>query len=233
MKKFTPLLIVIFFVVFVLIGYLLASTVFKDRQEPKLTPTSEIQETLQQKNYLIFLVDDLRSKNPELLAIWSVLGTDSPTDKVFFLSLFPTTVFSKNDQLVSLFSLRNDSTLTASSFRRLKSVFDIKTEGYFIIDNASYLSFAANAGIDQLEILTETPKTIEEVDALRSSTSEFFKTICDLFSSGAATSFFSKIDWNATIPTHMASNKNLNEINGLIDQMGELPGINTCKVILP
>jgi hypothetical protein len=233
MKKSTLFIIIILFTFFVLIGYLLASKVLKDHQDLKVTSTPETQEKIQQNNYLFFLVNDLQSKKPELLAIWSVVATESPTDRMYFLSLFPSQDFSTNEQLVSLFSLRKDSTLTPSSLRRFTRVFNLNTEGYFIIDNTSYLSFAANASIDQLEILTETPKTIEEVDALQNSTSVFFNSICDLFSSGAATSFFSKIDWNATMPAHMVSDKKPDEMIDLIDQLGELPGINTCKVILP
>jgi hypothetical protein len=233
MKKSTLLVIIILFAVFVLIGYLLAAKLFTSHQETKLPPTPEAQETLQQKNYLVILVNDLQSKNPELLAIWSVLATESPTDMINFISLFPTVNYSTNDQLVSLFNLRNDSVLTTTSLRRLSRVFDLKTDGYFIIDNAAFLTFAANAGIDQLEVLTETPKALEEVGSIRSSTSEFFNTICDFFSSGAATSFFSKIDWNAAIPAHMESDNTPDEIIGLIDQMSELPDVNTCKVILP
>jgi hypothetical protein len=233
MKKTTLLIIVILFIVFVLIGYLLASKVFNNYQDRKVTPTPETQESLSQNNYLVFLVDDLQSKKPGLLAIWSVLAAEIPTDNVYFVSLFPTQDLSSNEQLASLFSLRKDSTLTASSLRRFRRIFNLETEGFFIIDNASYLSLASNAGMDQLEVVTETPKTIEKVEALRSNTSEFFKTICSLFSSGAATSFFSKIDWNTTMPAHLVSDKNPDEIIGLIDQLGELPRINTCKVNLP
>lgn len=233
MKKTTPLIIVIIFAGFVLIGYLLASRVFKNHLEPRVTSTPETKVTLQQKNYLVFLVNDLQTKKPGLLAIWSVLATDSPTDKVFFVSLYPTADLSTNEQLLSLFDLRNNSTLTSSSYRRLTRLFNITTDGYFIIDNTSYLSFASNAGIDQLEVINNTPVSAEEVNALRSSTSSFFKSICDLFSSGAATSFFSKIDWSTTIPDHMVSDKTTGDITGLIDKLGNQTEFNTCKVILP
>lgn len=233
MKKFTLFITIFIFCVFVLIGYLLASSVGKNTKDSPLPPTPETQEILQQSNYLVFLVDDFQSKKPQLLAIWSVLVSEPSPKKMFFFSLFPTINFSTNDQLISIFALRNNSTLTASSMRRLKRVFDLKIDGYFIIDNASYLSLAANAGIDQLEIISETPRTVDEVKVLRFSTSKFFNTLCDLFSSGATTSFFSKVDWNALMPAHLVSDKTSDEMKALTDQLSSQSEVNTCRVILP
>jgi len=233
MKKFFPLILVVLFSSFVLVGYLLASKVLKKDQGSVVVQSTETPEPLEQTNYLVFLIDDLQAKKPALLAIWSILSSTSSDSALFFVPLFPTTSISTNDQITPIIKLQKDKTLTASSVRRLSRVFDLKFDGYFIIDNNSYLAYAADAGIDQLGVLTEIPTTNEDIELIRTSTSKYFTTFCDLFTTGAANAFFSQIDWSNSIPAQLVSDKSTEEITSLIDLLDANSPIKTCKVAVP
>jgi len=233
MKKFFLLILLILFSCFVLVGYLVASKVLKKDQNSAVMQSPQTLDPLEQTNYLVFLVDDLQSKKPALLAIWSILSSTSLDSALFFVPLFPTTSLSTNDQITPIFKMQKDKTLTASSVRRLSRVFDLKFDGYFIIDNNSYLAFAADAGIDQLGVLTKIPATNEDVELIRTSTSKYFSTLCDLFTTGAENAFFSQIEWGNSIPVHLVSDKSADEITSMIDHLGTISPIKTCKVAVP
>lgn len=233
MKKSFPLILLVLFSSFVLVGYLLASKLMKKEPTSLVTQRLETPVPLEQKNFLVFLVDDLQSKKPELLAIWSVLSSANSNSNLFFIPLFPDSNISTNDQIIPIFKVQKNKTLSANTIRRFSRVFDLKYDGYFIIDNNTYLAFASDAGIDQLGILTKTPATIEEIELIRASTSNYFSTLCDLITTGASTAFFSKIDWGTAIPGQVVSDKSADEILSMIEILNADSPTKTCKVAVP
>ena len=105
MKKFTLLLAIILFSGFILIGFKLAARVFPLRQSSRSETSLPSPEPLDQSNFLLFQVNDLQIKNPQLIAIWVNLKSTSPANEIFFYSLYPTTSLEKNEQIKSIFSL--------------------------------------------------------------------------------------------------------------------------------
>jgi hypothetical protein len=233
MKKFTVVLAVILFSGFVLIGFKLAARVFPLRQASQTETSLPPPEPYEQSNFLLFQVNDLQIKNPQLIAIWVNLKSTSPTSELFFVSFYPTTSLEKNDQIKSIFSLTRDHQLTASSFRRFKRIFDLAFDGYFVVDNSGLLSLASNASVEQLELISDSPQSLESVALVQKSGKVFLSKICDLLSSGAGNSFFSQVDWITLMPAHFISNKTLDDFQGLIVQDNLSSENKTCNVIIP
>ena len=233
MKKFTVLLAVILFSGFLLIGFKLAARVFSLPHASQTETTLPSPEPLEQSNFLLFQVNDLQIKNPQLIAIWVNLKSTSPSSELYFVSLYPTTSLEKNEQLKSVFSLTRDDQLTASSFRRFKRIFDIAFDGYFVIDNSGLLSLASNASVEQLELISDSPQSLESVAIVQKSGKVFLSKICDLLTSSAGNSFFSQIDWTTLLPSHFISSKTFVDLQGLMDEENLSSEHKTCNVIIP
>ena len=167
MKKLTPLFVLILFSVFILIGYKIAARVFPLRKPaiPEINPSPS--EPGIQSNFLLFQVNDLQAKEPQVIAIWAGLHSISSADEVFFISLYPTINLETNQQIKSIFSLTRGDLLTASSYRRFKNLFDFSLDGYFVVDNSGVLDLASKAGVDQLELINDSPETLESVTLVK------------------------------------------------------------------
>ena len=233
MKKLTPLFVLILFSVFLLIGYKIAARVFPLRKPaiPEINPSPS--EPGVQSNFLLFQVNDLEAKEPQVIAIWAGLHSISSTDEFFFISLYPTVNLVTNQQVKSIFSLTRGDLLTASSYRRFKNLFDISLDGYFIIDNSGLLDFASKVGVDQLELINDSPETVESAILVEKSGKVFLNSICDLLESGAGNSFFSKIDWATLTQAHLSSSISPTEIQNLIDGTILADKTISCRVIIP
>jgi hypothetical protein len=233
MKKFTLIFAIILFSVFILIGFKLAGRIFPPHQAALTETRPPSPEPQEQRNFLLLQVNDLQIKDSQLIAIWVNLNSISPAHEYVFVSLYPTINLEKNDQISSMLTLTRDRQLTASSFRRYQRIFDVSLDGYFIVDNTGLLSLAANASVDQLELISESPQSLDSVTHVQKSGKVFLSRVCDLLSTGAGNSFFSQVDWTTQMPAHFISSMKLEELQGLIDDGNLSSQHDPCNVIIP
>ena len=123
--------------------------------------------------------------------------------------------------------------MTSSSYRRFKHIFDLAFDGYFIVDNSGLLSLASNASVEQLELISDSPLSLDSVAIVQKSGKVFLSKICDLLSSGAGNSFFSEVDWITLMPAHFISSKTFDDLQGLMDEESFSSELKTCNIIIP
>lgn len=234
LKRFLPSLLILLFIGFLFLGYIIAKRVFPgNSSKPVETPYTE-SEVLSQSGFLLFQVSSLEQKDAQLISAWIVIDADSTTGhQLFFINVYPVADLAKSEQLHSLFSLTRNETLTPSSFRRYKRIFNLPLNGYLITDNSGFLSLASIAGIDQLVIYNEPAQTIDAVHSIQKSGEIFLSRICDLLISGAGNSFFSQLDLEFLLPGVLTSDLSTSEISALINHVREFPSSYSCKVIIP
>lgn len=233
MKKFFFIAAVIVFIGFVWFGFKTASSLFASRTENLDIESGTSQKQLVQSNYLLALVNDLTTDSPQLISVWAILNYPSVPPQVVFLPLFPTMYANTNQEITTAFKLSNNRKLTKSSRAELEKIVDLTFDGYFIVDNAALLRIAAYAELETLEIFSVPAASPESITVLQQNISSFFAAFCRLSTTGASNSFFSQIEWAQLQPDHFSSNVTLDELLLLIENVNNVPALETCQVLPP
>lgn len=234
-KKIIPIFIIILFLGFIFFGFKLAQKFFPGHQSTPLVSSPAPDELISQSNYFLFQVNDFSQKHPQLIAIWMVIDASTPSgEEIFFIPLYPSiTDVEKNEQIASIFSLNKEDTVVSSAFRRLRRLFNLEIDGYFVTDNTGFLNFASIAEVEQVEIFAESPQSIEAAEHVQASGNVFFTRVCTLLTSGASNAFFSQLDLSVLMPASLTSNIPGEVIQPLFDEINQTAQIASCRIILP
>jgi hypothetical protein len=233
MKKIFFIAAVIVFVGFVYFGFKTASTLFASRSDPLDTNIGTPQAHVLQSNYLLVLVNDLAEDSPQLIAVWAVLDYPSTPPQLVFLPLFPGIDTEINREFTSAFALSASSRLTKRSMGEIEKIADFDFEDYFVVDNAALLRFASYAEMETLEIFNLPAESPESITILQNNIGSFFTAFCRLSTTGASNAFFSQIEWNQLQPDHFSSGIRLDEALLLIENVNNVPALETCEVLSP
>lgn len=198
MQKFLRILLIIcLFFICLIFGAKWADVTLIENQNVVINPDS--QENYQKK-ILIFIVDELKKKNPELSAVWSVVIYYQDARGIMFLPL--SSEKTENfKEIKRSFVITSDQDLHQKSLKFMNTKFNTKWDAYIVMDNTS-----ENYFIDWITTYSNSDTSGNSIDA-----NNTIENLCSLISSDQLNSFDS-IVWSSLIPEHFKSNLSKEEM---------------------
>lgn len=196
MQKIFRILIIIFlFVVCLLIGANLANITLSEKTQ---TTNAQLSDD-SQNQILIFVVDDLENRKPQLQSIWSVILYWHDTSGIMFMPLSDQ-LDPNFDEFKKSFLLTPEKSLNDRSMRYFNTKFKTKWNSYIVMDRTSlqlFVSWVSGGSIlDFPESLPDSISTIQ--------------TICNNFPGNFPS--IDNIDWASFQPSHFISNLSIEQM---------------------
>jgi len=188
MNKYFPYLVVAVFLASSLAGYQLASKLYID------TPSNNIaqnqNEKLAQKNFAIVQVDTIDSSLPNLLSVWFAFYRTDKTPYVMFLQVYPTGSPKKDLDLLQRYQFSDKGIPSKEFLAYLTKQFDLKINGYMVVDQYALNSSTKNSKNNTVSINTWLTNLCN-TNKSSVSTNGFANLSSSHFNTGG--------DWNAEI----------------------------------
>jgi hypothetical protein len=232
MNKSKAIFLFILFVGFGFLGFLIMNGI-KGLFSTTSTPTTA-QESLdvQQQNFILIHLDDLSSKDPQLVSVWAVFFYPSNPPSITLKELYPHTIPNQEDEQVkSSFSITENKEL-GSKFRKQLDTYQFPWSGYLIVDHQAVKYLNDWLQIQTMPLSLQQAVEIPGAYVLTDDENQWFNQVCgqlqtlDLQTTG-------NIPWAEMIPDHYHSNIIFDQMALIWDSLARSEIPPHCEVLIP
>lgn len=221
MKKTFLLILAIGFLIFAFLGFKAALKI--DQNSPVIqTPTTVDDLIGKQKNLLILHVNDLSSKDAQLVSAWGSFIVYSSPPQLMWVPLFPASTQELTEDIQSKFRLADIGVLDTKSKALFSEQYDLTIDGYILIDDNAYTAFQTWSG-------SQTDSTTPGILA---NEKKVLANICRIFKKDGARTFLNKIRWIDLIPSHFSTDLSFETLMLGMDIVKTSGKLDSCEVLL-
>ena len=216
MQKFLRILIIIFlFMMCLLIGAKLANVSLSGEESIVINNGSQEQNQIRM---LVFVVDELNKKNPELTAVWSVILYDQDSSGLMFIPLTDVNADGFKD-IDRSFILTTDKDPHEKTIKFFNTKFKTKWDVHIVLDRYAVeylLTWMTHGSLDLHSIM-------------EGSKSDLIETLCASITSRELNSL-DTLEWTLINPDHFKTNLSFDRILESWQTLSESSEI-LCEII--
>jgi len=227
MKKGLIIPISAVFIAFVIIGFWAASRI--DSPLTRRLLPQKFAET--QKNFLLVHINDLDKSSPGVIAIWVVFIDQAESTHLVFMPLFPNSDLKVNTRIARTLGVTRDGLLADRTIRKIENRYNLRTNGYIMVDNKGLISIASNLFDESLTPVVETPQEEDEILRIRAGGKDRFNAFCVSIQQQGGSNILNKISWGELLPSHFSTNLSYEELTFELESLKHSLQIQTCEVI--
>jgi hypothetical protein len=230
MKKLAIVFIIVIFVVCAFFGYKTAASLFQGSQSS--SSTTQVQNNIQQQNFLLIHVNDLTLEKPVLISVWVVFIYHSDPPQLMFVPLYPSFDSKVQTRLDDRFGLTKDGKISSSFITQISKSFDMKTSGYVLTDDSGASLFTQWLTNQQEPVAYSPAVTDQEKLAQRMNGQAAYQQFCQLVNSGQVNGYFSAINWSSLlVPKHFVTDISFESMALTSDQIIRATSPVKCDVL--
>lgn len=232
MNKSKTIFLFILFLGFGFLGFLIMNGIKGLFSTTAASTTTQQSLNVQQQNFILIHLDDLSSKDPQLVSVWAVFFYPSDPPSITLKELYPHTIPNQEDEKVlSSFSVTEGGEL-GSKFRKQLDSYQFPWSGYVIMDHQAVKHLSDWLQIQDMPLSLQQAVEIPGAYVLTDDENQWFNQVCRQLQS-LDLQAVGNIPWVEMIPDHYRSNIIFDQVALIWDTLSRSEIPPHCEVLIP